>query len=208
VSAATITGTFMRSFCRLAHNPTQANHIEVRPSAPPTHLGCPAWPETSSRMTNASNFGMIPAHNGSPIERSALGDASVRVRRPTGFRPLAELTSGTAVGPSPADGDGLPRLWSPTASRALTVGRQNTTAGVRAGDIADVAAMFLPEELLPIVKGLSLGKPDVTVSRLLDMSPRKFSRKVAELLAYLEVETRFQAGAEVAHRWMLWANPR
>jgi hypothetical protein len=94
-------------------------------------------------------------------------------------------------------------LWIPTASRPLTVGRQNSTTGVREADITDVAAISLPEELLPIVKGLSLGKSDVTVSRLLEMSPRTFSRRVAELLAYLEVETRFQAGAEVAHRWIL-----
>jgi DNA-binding NarL/FixJ family response regulator len=129
-------------------------------------------------MTDVSNFGMRPTRNGS------------------------------AVGPSPATGSGLSRWWSPAASRALTTGRRNTSTGVREPDIADVAAMLLPEDLLPIVKGLSLGKPDVTVSRLLDMSPRTFSRKVAELLAYLEVETRFQAGAEVTHRWMLRVNPR
>jgi hypothetical protein len=109
-------------------------------------------------------------------------------------------------GMSPA-GDGLPSLWIPTASGVLTVGRQNTT-GVRDDGITDIDAMSLPEELLPIVKGLSLGKSDVTVSRLLEMSPRSFSRRVAELLAYLEVETRFQAGVVVAHRWMLSANPR
>jgi DNA-binding NarL/FixJ family response regulator len=129
-------------------------------------------------MTDVSNFGMRSARNGSP------------------------------VGPAPVTGAGLPRWWSPTVSPALTRGRQHTTTSVREADITDVAGMLLPEELLPIVKGLSLGKPDVTVSRLLDMSPRTFSRKVAELLAYLEVETRFQAGAEVTHRWMLCVKPR
>ena len=113
-----------------------------------------------------------------------------------------------AAEPSPVTGDGLRRVWIPTASRAPTAGRQNTTIGIREVNITDIAAMSLPEELLPIVKGLSLGKPDVAVSRLLDMSPRTFSRRVAELLAYLEVETRFQAGAEVAHRWMLSVNLR
>lgn len=124
-------------------------------------------------MSSVSNFGMRPVRNGS------------------------------SVGPSAAAGYGLARLWIPAASRALTVGRHNPTTGVREADITDVAALSLPEELLPIVKGLSLGKPDVTVSRLLGMSPRTFSRRVAELLAYLEVETRFQAGAEIAYRWML-----
>lgn len=129
-------------------------------------------------MTDVSNFGMKPARNGS------------------------------SVGPAPAAGIGLPGGWSPTASRALAAGRHNAIRGIREVDIIDVAATFLPEELLPVVKGLSLGKPDVAVSRLLDMSPRTFSRKVAELLAYLQVETRFQAGAEFAHRCMLCANPR
>jgi hypothetical protein len=122
-----------------------------------------------------------------------------------GMRPAR---NGHPAGPSPAPGDGSPALWIPPTSRAFTAGRQNNTAAAHGTDMADVAAMFLPEGLLPIVKGLSMGKSDVTVSRLLDMSPRTFSRKVAELLAYLEVETRFQAGAEVAHRWMLRANPR
>lgn len=123
-------------------------------------------------------------------------------------RTLAEQTRRMAAEPSPVTGDGLRRVWIPTASRAPTAGRQNTTIGIREVNITDIAAMSLPEELLPIVKGLSLGKPDVAVSRLLDMSPRTFSRRVAELLAYLEVETRFQAGAEVAHRWMLSVNLR
>jgi DNA-binding NarL/FixJ family response regulator len=99
-------------------------------------------------------------------------------------------------------------LWIPTVTRAATAGRQNATTSVREADIADAVAMYLPEELQPIVKGLSLGKPDVTVSRLLEMSPRTFSRRVAELLTYLEVETRFQAGVEVARRWTLLANQR
>jgi DNA-binding NarL/FixJ family response regulator len=85
--------------------------------------------------------------------------------------------------------------------------RQDAVAGVREAAIAGVAAMSLPEEFLPIVKGLSLGKSDVTVSRLLDMSPRTFSRRVAELLAYLEVETRFQAGVVVAQHLILSASP-
>jgi hypothetical protein len=142
-------------------------------------------------MTNASNFGMRSERHGSPAERSALGDgaASARVRRtPNGFKPLAGRTRWTVVLPSPAI-------------------CQNTTTIVREADLIDVAAISLPEQLLPIVKGLSLGKPDVTISRLLGMSPRTFSRRVAELLAYLEVETRFQGGIEVARRSLLSADP-
>lgn len=95
-----------------------------------------------------------------------------------------------------------PKLWIPTASRAPAIGHQNAIQGFREEEIIDVISKSFPEHFLPILKGLSSGKPDVTVSRLIDMSPRTFSRKVAELLAYLGVETRFQAGMEVAHRWM------
>jgi hypothetical protein len=119
------------------------------------------------------------------------------------FRPLSGRTRMTAIGSSPAGGDRLASLRISTTSRALTTGHRNTTTGVRQADITDVIAISLPKELVPIAKGLSLGKPDETASRLLGMSPRTFSRRVAELLAYLEVETRFQAGMEVVQRWMV-----
>jgi hypothetical protein len=162
-------------------------------------------------MTDDSNFGMRSARNGSPVERPALADATASAlvcRTRTGLSPLAVRRTGTTVGPSPAEGDGLPRLWIPTASRAPATGRRNAIPGVREEYIIDVIAKSFPEQFLPILKGLSWGKSDVTVSRLIDMSPRTFSRKVAELLAYLDVETRFQAGMEVAHRWMLSADQR
>lgn len=111
---------------------------------------------------------------------------------------------GTTLGPQHAAGDGLSGLWIPTASRLPAVGRQSTVPGLREEDI-DVIVKCFPEEFLPVLKGLSWGKSDVTTSRLIDMSPRTFSRKVAELLAYLGVETRFQAGMEVAHRW-IWSS--
>jgi DNA-binding NarL/FixJ family response regulator len=111
---------------------------------------------------------------------------------------LGPVSTSTATG-APAGRDGPARLWIPAPSRASAA--DHRAPGVRAADITDVIAMSLPQELRPIARGLSLGRPDATLSRLLDMSPRTFSRRVAELLAYLEVETRFQAGLEVAHRW-------
>lgn len=105
--------------------------------------------------------------------------------------------------PSPVPGGTKSPLWVPTGSRPFTASHQEATSSIGKFDITDVKAISLPEEFLPIVKGLAQGKSDVTVSRLLDMSPRTFSRRVAELLVYLEVETRFQAGMEVAHRIML-----
>lgn len=66
-----------------------------------------------------------------------------------------------------------------------------------------------PVGMLPILEELLSGDTDVTVSRRLSMSPRTFSRRVAELLDYLEVNTRFQAGMQVALRgWVpLRASP-
>lgn len=57
-----------------------------------------------------------------------------------------------------------------------------------------------PVHLLLILEELLTGDTDVTVSRRLSMSPRTYSRRVAELLDYLGVNTRFQAGMEVALR--------
>lgn len=57
-----------------------------------------------------------------------------------------------------------------------------------------------PIELLSIMEELLSGDTDVTVSRRLNMSPRTYSRRVAELLDYLGVNSRFQAGMEVALR--------
>lgn len=57
-----------------------------------------------------------------------------------------------------------------------------------------------PVQLLSIMEELLSGDTDVTVSRRLNMSPRTYSRRVAELLDYLGVNSRFQAGMEVALR--------
>jgi hypothetical protein len=57
-----------------------------------------------------------------------------------------------------------------------------------------------PMQMLCILEELLSGDTDVTVSRRLSMSPRTFSRRVAELLDYLGVNTRFQAGLQVALR--------
>lgn len=58
----------------------------------------------------------------------------------------------------------------------------------------------LPRRLRPVLMELLSGVPDLTASRRLNMSPRTYSRRVAELLDYLGVATRFQAGAEIARR--------
>lgn len=58
----------------------------------------------------------------------------------------------------------------------------------------------VPEHLAPVLAQLLTGVPDITASRKLNMSPRTFSRRVAELLEYIGVESRFQAGVEAVRR--------
>lgn len=61
-----------------------------------------------------------------------------------------------------------------------------------------------PAHLLPILDELLRGTNDATASRNLYMSPRTFSRRVAELLSHLDATTRFQAGAEAVMRgWVV-----
>ncbi|MBO0806720.1 MAG: acyl--CoA ligase [Actinobacteria bacterium] len=63
--------------------------------------------------------------------------------------------------------------------------------------------VVLPDHLLPILDQLIQGATDVTASRRLKVSPRTFSRRVAELLEFLHVQTRFQCGAKaVLHGWL------
>jgi DNA-binding NarL/FixJ family response regulator len=65
-----------------------------------------------------------------------------------------------------------------------------------------------PEHLQPVVQQLLSGATDITASRLLGLSPRTYSRRVSELLDYLGVESRFQAGVEAARRGWLPAPHR
>lgn len=66
-----------------------------------------------------------------------------------------------------------------------------------------------PEHLMPILQQLLTGATDLTASRLLGLSPRTYSRRVSELLEYLGVESRFQAGVEAARRgWLPSSRPQ
>jgi hypothetical protein len=58
----------------------------------------------------------------------------------------------------------------------------------------------IPGYLVPIVEALLSGQTDEAVCRRLGLSSRTFSRRVAELLEYLSVITRFQGGAELVLR--------
>lgn len=56
----------------------------------------------------------------------------------------------------------------------------------------------MPEHIREILRELMSGATDVTASRNLNISPRTFSRRVAELMDYLGVRTRFQCGMAAA----------
>jgi acyl-CoA synthetase (AMP-forming)/AMP-acid ligase II len=58
----------------------------------------------------------------------------------------------------------------------------------------------VPEHLVPVLEQLVQGDTDLTASRRLKVSPRTFSRRVAELLDHLQVRTRFQCGVEIVAR--------
>ena len=55
----------------------------------------------------------------------------------------------------------------------------------------------IPPHLRPVLRELVLGTVDATACRRLNISPRTFSRRVAELLELLGVSSRFQAGMQV-----------
>jgi hypothetical protein len=58
----------------------------------------------------------------------------------------------------------------------------------------------VPAELVPVLYQLLSGVVDATACRQLNMSPRTFSRRVADVLEQLGVATRFQGGAECGRR--------
>lgn len=57
-----------------------------------------------------------------------------------------------------------------------------------------------PEDLREVLAQLATGATDRLAQRNANLSPRTFSRKVAELMQLLGASSRFQAGAHAAHR--------
>ncbi|MFW6722123.1 hypothetical protein ACHZ98_18570 [Streptomyces sp. MAR4 CNY-716] len=63
-----------------------------------------------------------------------------------------------------------------------------------------------PPHLVPVLAELSRGTPDTVACRNLHLSPRTYSRRVAELLECLGAESRFQGGAQAVRRgWLVGA---
>ncbi|WP_253911254.1 hypothetical protein [Streptomyces sp. CNQ-509] len=63
-----------------------------------------------------------------------------------------------------------------------------------------------PPHLVPVLAELSRGTPGTVACRNLRMSPRTYSRRVAELLECLGAQSRFQGGAQAVRRgWLVGA---
>jgi hypothetical protein len=67
----------------------------------------------------------------------------------------------------------------------------------------DVVPDRPPPHLAEILPALASGVPDEVAATRLGLSPRTYSRRVAELFTLLDVRNRFQAGAEVNRRGWL-----
>lgn len=119
-----------------------------------------------------------------------------------GARPrLAPLTTSWTPGPCAGHHGVNCRLSHPTATPRVT---PSADPADTTDPTAVTAPRPLPEYLVPIVAQLMTGATDVTASQRLGMSPRTFSRRVSELLDYLGVMSRFQAGvAAVNHGWLV-----
>ncbi len=73
----------------------------------------------------------------------------------------------------------------------------------RRGDQVEESSDQLPERLAAVLPTLASGEPDLASCRRLGISDRSYSRRVAELLTYLGVDSRFQAGVEAHRRGLL-----
>lgn len=95
--------------------------------------------------------------------------------------------------------DGFQLIHDPVLVGALvSMHRQLWHAGTEpehGGDLPPRLAMLLP--------ALASDEPDELACRRIGLSPRTYSRRVAELLTVLGVRTRFQAGVEAARRGWL-----
>lgn len=129
-------------------------------------------------------------------------------RKPTGDRHVGDSGARPRLAP-------LPAPWSPgqcVGHHAVNGRLPHPSAAPRVAPSTDpadttdaaTAPRALPEYLVPIVAQLMTGATDVTASQRLGMSPRTFSRRVSELLDYLGVMSRFQAGvAAVNQGWLV-----
>ncbi|WP_409462525.1 BTAD domain-containing putative transcriptional regulator [Amycolatopsis sp. GA6-003] len=134
-------------------------------------------------------LGLEPSRELSEAYRAVLaGD-------PLGPPPIARIITPRTVGGLDATHTAMPSSSTSTAPVELIT------------HLPDHSTMPPPDHLEPILRQLLSGATDLTASRRLGLSPRTFSRRVSELLDYLGVESRFQAGVEASKRgWVLREN--
>jgi hypothetical protein len=78
-----------------------------------------------------------------------------------------------------------------------------------AGMGADAEAWrAIPDDLVPVLHQLLSGVTDTVGCHRLNMSARTFSRRVADLLDLMDVQTRFQLGFELARQSRVRATVR
>lgn len=73
----------------------------------------------------------------------------------------------------------------------------------RRGARIDDESGQLPPHLSPVLPLLAAGETDLVACRKLGISDRSYSRRVRELLTFLGVRSRFQAGVEAHRRGLL-----
>jgi hypothetical protein len=96
--------------------------------------------------------------------------------------------------------DGFQVIRDPGAVAALvSVHRALWRAGTNPDDEPDQ----LPPHLAAVLPGLASGNADDVAARQAGISPRTYSRRVAELMIILGVRNRFQAGVEATRRGWL-----
>jgi hypothetical protein len=97
--------------------------------------------------------------------------------------------------------DGFQVIRDPSAVAALVaVHRELWNAGF---DPAPEVDGRPPAHLATVLPALASGDPDDVVARRIGVSPRTYSRRVAELLSVLGARNRFQAGVEAVRRGWL-----
>lgn len=171
----------------MRRQPIAQNRGNVLPTLPDTSTGSAVHPRTvpdEVRGRPARSAG-----SGSTARGSAAGR---RVSRTNGAYPSSRPIRTRRMQGAPRSGDPVPAAGGVEASRSPGMAGMAAAPGEQP-----------PEHLLPVLEQLLTGATDVTASQRLGMSPRTFSRRVSELLDYLGVLSRFQAGvASVNRGWV------
>lgn len=152
---------------------------------------------------------VLPRNRSGKVLKRELQDRLAAEARPGRVAVVPERPpGGSGAPPPPAAGSRIPAgPHSGQYGRPASTGPEGRPASMALAPVPSglpdrrpTVSPPLPTHLVPVLEQLVQGSTDVTASRKLKISPRTFSRRVAELLDYLHVQTRFQCGAEIVHR--------